>query len=63
MHKCDICNNICKKNKFGSSVYFCKTNITCCINCFIQYKKYLNLKYKRKLLKYSFNRKIFKHNI
>ena len=64
MYKCDICNNICKKNKFGSSVYFCKTDVTSCINCSNNYRIYLKLKNNKKLFNYIIKRQIkFKHNI
>ena len=58
MNKCDICNNKCKKTKFGNSVIFCKSNIITCINCSNYYRFYENLKYKKKLLKYILNREI-----
>lgn len=64
MYKCNICNNICKKTKYGSSVYFCKTEITCCIDCSDYYRIYINLKNKKKLFNYINKRQInFKHSI
>ena len=59
MYKCSICNNICKKTIFGSSVYFSNGNITCCISCSNNYRLYLKYKNNKKLFKYLIKRQIY----
>ena len=56
---CNICGNKCfKTNLGGSSVYFCKDKILCCMNCCSIYRKYLDIKMNQNLVTYILKKQI-----
>ena len=55
---CDICGNKCFKTEYGSSIFFCKTETLCCLNCHKSFRDYINFKKNNNILPYILNRQI-----